>query len=77
MYANSVEYKTSTIVPLAPISTPGYAATVVVTYRNGRRETFGILGYFASESAACTFAIEYAKAHIDGRRRPRPPFSLR
>ena len=77
MHADPVEYKASTIMPLAPVSIPGYAATVIVTHRNGKRETFGILGYFASESAACRFAIEYAKAHIDGRRRPKPPFSLR
>lgn len=77
MHADPVEYKASTIMPLAPISIPGYAATAIVTHRNGRRETFGIPGYFASESAACMFAVEYAKAHIDGRRHPRPPFSLR
>jgi len=81
MPADPVEYKTSTIMPLAPISIPGYAATAIVTDRNGKRETFGILGsfapHFASESAACTFAIGYAKAHIDGRRHPRPPFFLR
>jgi hypothetical protein len=77
MHTDPVEYKASTIMPLAPISIPGYAATAIVTHRNGKRETFGILGYFASESAACRFAIEYAKAHIDGRQRPRPPFSLR
>ncbi|AXF06132.1 hypothetical protein CUJ88_48590 (plasmid) [Paraburkholderia hospita] len=63
--------------PLAPISLPDYAATAIVTHRNGQREIFGILGYFASENAACRFAIEYAKAHIDGRRHPRPPFPLR
>lgn len=77
MHADPVEYKTSTIMPLAPVSLPGYAATAIVTHRNGKREALGILGYFASENAACTFAIEYAKAHIDGRRYPRPPFSLR
>lgn len=72
MHADRVQYKTSTIMPLAPISIPGYAAMAVVTHRNGKRETFGILGYFASEKAACQFAIEYAKARIDGRRRPVP-----
>ncbi|MFM0617417.1 hypothetical protein PQR37_25475 [Paraburkholderia nemoris] len=77
MHPDPVEYKTSTIMPLAPISMPGYAATAIVTHRNGKREAFAILGYFASESAACMFAIEYAKAHIDGRRRPKPPLSLR
>jgi hypothetical protein len=77
MHADPVEYKTSTIMPLAPISMPGYAATAIVTHRNGKRETFGIPGYFASGSAASTVAIEYAKAHIDGRRHPWPPFSLR
>ncbi|MFL9936712.1 hypothetical protein P0D88_48910 [Paraburkholderia sp. RL18-103-BIB-C] len=77
MHDDPVECKPTTIMPLAPVSIPGYAATAIVTHRNGKGEKFGILGYFASENAACTFAIEYAKAHIDGRRRPRPPFSLR
>lgn len=76
MHADPVEYKAK-IMALAPVSIPGYAATAIITPRNGKRETSGILGYFASESAACRFAIEYAKAHINGRRRPRPPFSLR
>ncbi|WP_244137152.1 hypothetical protein [Burkholderia pyrrocinia] len=77
MHADPVEYKTSTIMPLASISMPGYAATALLTHRSGKREALGILGYFASEQAACQFAVEYAKAHIDGRRRPKPPFSLR
>lgn len=77
MHADPGEYKASTIMPLAPVSIPGYAAAVIVTHPNGKRETFGIPGYFASEGAACRFAIEYAKAHIDGRRRPKPPFSVR
>jgi hypothetical protein len=76
MHAGPVEYKTSIIMPLAPISMPGYAATAVITHPNGRRKTFGILGHFVSGKAACEFAVEYAKAHIDGRRLPRPPFSL-
>ncbi|MFL9959269.1 hypothetical protein PQR65_38445 [Paraburkholderia nemoris] len=58
MHADSVEYKTSTIMPLAPISMPGYAATAIVTHRNGKREALGIPGYFASGSAACLFAGE-------------------
>lgn len=77
MHADPVEYKASTIMPLASLSMPGYAATALVTRKGGKQEAFGILGYFASEQAACQFAVEYAKAHIDGRRCPKPPFSLR
>lgn len=77
MHADPVEYKTSTIMPLASVSMPGYTASALVTYRSGRREAFGILGYFASEKAACQFAVDFAKAHIDGRRHPKPPFTLR
>ncbi|KVU08808.1 hypothetical protein [Burkholderia ubonensis] len=77
MHADPVEYKASTIMPLASLSMPGYAATALVTRKGGKQEAFGILGYFASEQAACQFAVEYAKAHIDGRRYPKPPFSLR
>jgi len=45
MHADPVEYKTSTIMPLAPIAIPDYLATAIVTYRNGKRKTFGILGH--------------------------------
>jgi hypothetical protein len=31
MHADPVEYKASTIMPLAPVSIPGYAATAIVT----------------------------------------------
>lgn len=77
MHADPVEYKASTIMPLASLSMPGYAATVLVTRKGGKQEALGILGYFASEQAACQFAVEYAKAHIDGRRYPKQPLSLR
>ncbi|MBN3777350.1 hypothetical protein G3O06_07245 [Burkholderia sp. Ac-20345] len=77
MHADPVGYKTSTIMPLAAVSMPGYAATALVTHKGGKQEAFGVLGYFASEKAACQFAVEYAKARIDGRRCPKPPFSLR
>jgi len=33
------------------------------------------LGYFASEKAACQFAISYAKAHIDRRPPLKPPYT--
>jgi hypothetical protein len=45
MHADPVEYKTSTIMPLASVSMPGYAATALVTHRSGKREALGILGY--------------------------------
>lgn len=77
MHADPVECKASTIEPVASISTRGYAATALVTREDGKRETLGVLGHFALEQAACQFAIECAKAHIDGRRRPKPPFSVR
>lgn len=51
MHADSVEYKASTTVPLAPVSTPGYAATAIVTHRDGKRETSGVPGYFTSGCA--------------------------
>jgi hypothetical protein len=77
MHTNPVEYNTAINMPLAPVSIPGYAAMAIVTHQNGKRLAFGILGYFASERAACHFAIEYAKAHIDRRPYPKPPLSLR
>ncbi|WP_133295706.1 hypothetical protein [Burkholderia reimsis] len=49
MHADPVEYKKSTIMPLASLSIPGYAATALVTRNGGKQEGFGILGYFASE----------------------------
>ncbi|MGU7775712.1 hypothetical protein ACV229_36870 [Burkholderia sp. MR1-5-21] len=77
MHADPVEYKKSTIMPLVSLLIPGYAATALVTRKGGKQEAFRILGYFASEKAARQFAVEYAKTHIDGRRCPKPPFSLR
>lgn len=38
MHADPVEYKTSTIMPLASLSMPGYAATALVTRQGGKQQ---------------------------------------
>lgn len=66
MYTLPTIYKEHVIVPLASAVPTGYAASVFITGPTGKQRAFGILDYFASEEAACRFAVSYAKAHIDG-----------
>ena len=73
MHTLPTRYQTYVIVPLASAIPTGYAASVFITGPTGKQRAFGVLGYFASERAACQFAVSYAKAHIDGTALPTPP----
>lgn len=64
VHIEPVVYKALTIMPVARISITGYAATAVIAHPDGRCETLDNPGYFASERAACQFAIQFAKAHL-------------
>ena len=66
-------YKTHVIVPIASWLPIGYVASVLITGPTGNRRSFGILGYFTTEKAACEFAMSYAMAQIDGTTLPGPP----
>jgi len=75
MHTAPVHYRDNVIVPFASLSERGYAANVFITDPADRRRGFPVVGYFASEIAACHFAVSYAKAHIDGRPPRKPPFT--
>jgi len=75
MHTSPVRYKDNLIVPFASVANRGYAARVFISDPAGKSRGFTVLGYFASEMTACSFALSYAKAHIDGRRPLKPPFA--
>lgn len=68
-------YGTATIHPVASREGHRFAASAVITYQVGDRKNMGILGQFASEGAACRFAIRSASAYLDGHELPLPPIS--
>jgi hypothetical protein len=71
MHAIPLNYNDHVLVPLAAGERGSYASMVIVTKPNGARWASGVLGHFAEADEACRFAIEYGKAEVDGRRRPR------
>jgi hypothetical protein len=71
MHAIPLNYNDHVLVPLAAGERGSFASMVIVTKPNGARWASGVLGHFAEADDACRFAIEYGKAEIDGRRRPR------
>jgi hypothetical protein len=71
MHAIPLNYNDHVLVPLAAGERGSFAAMVIVTKPNGARWASGVLGHFAEADDACRFAIEYGKAEVDGRRRPR------
>ena len=75
MQTSPVQYKDKVIVPFTSLSNRGHSAHVFITDPSGKRRGFTTLGYFASEKAACQFAISYAKAHIDRRPPLKPPYT--
>ena len=68
MHAQPAHYKGATIIPVASLSSRGYAAMAIVTSPVGKQRAFGPMGYFSTEKAACEFAVSYAKTCLDGRR---------
>lgn len=75
VHTSPTQYKNKVIVPFASLSNHGYAAHVFIADPAGQRRGFTSLGYFASERAACCYAVSYAKAHIDGGPPRKPPFT--
>jgi hypothetical protein len=71
MHAIPLNYNDHVLVPLAAGERGSFASMVIVTKPNGARWASGVLGHFAEADDACRFAIEYGKAEVDGRRRPR------
>lgn len=70
-----VYYGTAIIHPMARREGLRFVALAVITNEAGDRQSTGILGQFASESAACRFAIRSASAFLDGHGLPLPPIS--
>jgi hypothetical protein len=71
MHAIPLNYNDHVLVPLAAGERGSFASMVIVTKPNGARWASGVLGHFSEADDACRFAIEYGKAEVDGRRRPR------
>ena len=71
MHAVPLNYNDHVLVPLAAGERGSFASMVIVTKPNGARWASGVLGHFSEADDACRFAIEYGKAEVDGRRRPR------
>jgi len=71
MHAIPLNYNDHVLVPLAAGERGSFASMVIVTKPNGARWASGVLGHFAEADDACRFAVEYGKAEVDGRRRPR------
>ncbi|WP_348638460.1 hypothetical protein [Paraburkholderia sp. D15] len=64
-------------VPIQPSVTQygfAYVARASVIEEDGEATSFGMLGVFASEDAALTFAIRSASAFVDGESLPKPPY---
>ncbi|SAL67187.1 hypothetical protein AWB65_06464 [Caballeronia humi] len=70
-----VYYGTATIHPMAEREGQRFVALAIITNEAGDRQSTGIHGQFASESAACRFAVRSASAFLEGQVLPLPPIS--
>jgi hypothetical protein len=72
MDGTPVEYKGWGLTPIVSRTPDAFLVVLLVEKPNGIRRAMGPLGKFGSAAAACSFAIEYGKATVDGLPPPGP-----
>ncbi|MDR5754041.1 MULTISPECIES: hypothetical protein [Caballeronia] len=70
MDGTPIEYKGWGLTPIVSRTPEAFNVLLLVEKPNGIRRAMGPLGKFASATVACSFAIEYGKALVDGRPLP-------
>jgi len=72
VHGTPIEYKGWVLTPIVSRTPTDHAVVLLVEKPNGIRQAMGPLGRFKSADAACSFAIEYGKATVDGQPAPGP-----